>query len=387
MSTSPPSSQKADVRPISFVLDDQATGAPPVSVNLAIRPEDLTRSDSSRVAVQQTLGGAWGDNFGPGIPTITISGHTGWRRNDNSTDDLDGEGRFTQLYQQVFTGWHTLRKVAVQYGQDPDGVQLVFADALDNFAVVVAPLNFTLRRSRSRPLLFQYQISMVVLDQNIDQAAYLQFGGASADLLSKQALGLDSLSASIDELAGYITNIQNFLDRTIAAPVKAFMFQTQRLFESVKTAIAAGNNVAGTLINVAGMAAQAGINIFRTAAAVSSLTSTVRARLMQVAGAYTNIFCVLKNALNQQIYYPDYTPLFGSSNCSSTSGGRPISVLSGQNPFYSVFPVQQASPFSLTSAAQTNLRVLASSDTVLAPMTTAQLGSAVSAVNEGMAVA
>lgn len=382
--TSPPSSQKADFRPISFVLDDQTAGGQPVSVNLAIRPEDLTRSDPSRLNVQQTLGGAWGDNFGPGIPQITISGTTGWRR--GVSDGLDGSERFTQLYEQVYSGWHKRRKDAIAAGLDPDKVQLVFADALDNFAVVVAPNNFVLRRSRSRPLLFQYQIAMTVLDQNVDQAAYLQFGGNQIDAAIQQAAGLDSLTDSINGLTSTIQSISSAIDATLVAPVQSFMNQTARLYGAVRGAISAGIGVAGQLISVAQMTARAGINIFRTFAAVASIPTQAKALLMQVVGAYSNIWCVLRNALNQQIYYPDYSPLFGSSNCSSTSGGRPISILSNENPFYSAVPTQQPLPVQISQSAQNNLSVLASNDPVLSPMSTSSIGSALMQVTNGMAV-
>lgn len=381
---SPPSSQKADFRPISFVLDDQTTGSPPVSVNLAIRPEDLTRSDPSRLNVQQTLGGAWGDNFGTGLQQITISGITGWRR--GASDGLDGSERFAQLYEQVYTGWHKHRADATAAGKDPDKVQLVFADALDNFAVVVAPNNFVLRRSRSRPLLFQYQIAMTVLDKNIDLAAYLQPASNPLDAAIKQSTGLDSLTDSINSLTSTIQSISSAIDASLVAPVQAFMDQTARLYGSVRGAIAAGTGIAGQLISVAQMTARAGINIFRTFAAVASIPTQAKALLMQVVGAYTNIWCVLRNALNQQIYYPDYAPMFGASNCSSTSGGRPISILSGQNPFYSVVPTTEPLPVQISQTAQNNLSVLAANDPVLAPMSTASIGSTLTQVTGGMAV-
>src|SRR3546814_6347174 len=193
MNRAPPASQKADVRPISFMLDDLAFGTPPTSVDLAIRPEDLTRGDPSRMDVQQTLGGAWADNFGPGIPTINISGHTGWRRLVGSIGD--GEARFQNLKSTVFDQWHLKRRDAVQAGRDPDLVQLVFSDALDGFTVVVAPMNFTLRRSKSRPLLYQYPIPLTVLDQNVNQTSFLSHIGL--DDGPPEPPGRDSLTASI----------------------------------------------------------------------------------------------------------------------------------------------------------------------------------------------
>ena len=69
-----PPSQK--FRRIGFAL----TGpGPDVRYDFVIRPEELTRQEASRLAVQQTLGGAWVDSFGRNLSSITIAGHTGWR--------------------------------------------------------------------------------------------------------------------------------------------------------------------------------------------------------------------------------------------------------------------------------------------------------------------
>lgn len=388
MQPRPPQTQKAEARPISFVLDDTTSGAAPVSVSLVIRPEDLTRTDSSRIATHQTLGGAWVDNFGPGLPALTISGHTGWRRRVAGDDEQDGLERFQHLYEHVFTKWHERRADAIRAGQDPDRVRLVYADALDQFAVVVAPISFTLRRSKSRPLLCQYQIAMTVVSQDIDEIAYLQFGGgqpASADDL--EASGLDSLAASIDEIAEHLRDVQSFIDRELVAPVRDFLTKTIRLYNAVSDAVRAADGIAASLIGVARMTAAAGMNIFRTIGAVTNLPSHIRGRLMQVSSAYSNIFCVLRNALHQQEYYPDYNPLFGASNCSSTAGGRPISPLSGVNPFYLYAPSTRQLPVTIAGDAQSSLQAMASSDVVLAPMSRTSLVGSLVAISNGMSVA
>lgn len=390
MATSPPQSQKAEARPISFVLDDQsAPGAAPVGLTLVVRPEDLTRTDPSRMNVQQTLGGAWADNFGPGLSTISISGHTGWSRRIVGGNELDGGERFLQLREQVFTRWHEARRAAARDGTDPDLVRLIFADSLNQFAGIVAPISFTLRRSKSRPLLCQYQIALTVLSFDIDQNPLAHQSTGLVGPIDNRALeqsGLDSLIASIDKITAYARDISTYIDRTFAAPVRAFMDQTARLYRHVNAAIVAVDDIAGSLISVARLTAQAGVNIFRTIKAIGSFPEQARARLMQVASAYSNIFCVLNNAVNQQEYYPDYNPLFGSANCSSTSGGSPLSPLSGVNPWFLYTPDNRALPVTVDTSAQTSLRMLASSDVVLAPMTGPALGAAISTATAGISV-
>src|ERR1019366_2426807 len=118
----PPSSQKAGDCPISFLLWDTANSpSTKVRATLNIRPEELTRTDVSRVTVQQTLGGAWADDFGPGLAQINISGHTGWRGNRSG----DGAALFTALKANVFDNWHAQRNKAVKAGKDPKDVTLL----------------------------------------------------------------------------------------------------------------------------------------------------------------------------------------------------------------------------------------------------------------------
>jgi hypothetical protein len=109
---------------------------------------------------------------------------------------------------------------------------------------------------------------------------------------------------------------------------------------------------------------------------------------MGLASAFTNIGCLLKNALTGQNVYQDYTPLFGASNCSSTAGGSPISAYSQKNAFESIAPMSASAPgpVALTPAAQASLSELAHMDPVLAPYTPAQLAAAVKAANDGMTV-
>lgn len=378
----PPATQKAGQRPISFLLDGFGS---PSFVDLVIRPEDLVRTDPSRLNVQQTLGGAWADNFGPGISQITISGHTGWRRTEGNGED--GIGRFLTLKETVFTEWHQRRDSIAKSGLNPDGVRLVFSDALDDFAAVVAPMSFTLRRSRSRPLLAQYQLAMMVLGD-----AEVIFGtpkGRSTvrdpDLLEQ--LGLESLSASVDRITAQLNNVHSFVDGTLAAPVRAFMAQTAKLYGSVRGLISAGSGIVGSVISIAQMTAQAGVNLFRTLAAIQSIPQTIKSSLMSMASAYSNIACVLNNAVRQQIHYQDYSDLYGASNCSSTAGGRPISSIGGENPFYKVVPTAGPSPVSVSQPAHAALTSMANTDTSLAPMSTANLGAAMSTIAGGFAVA
>lgn len=355
------------------------------AVSLYIRPEDLTRTDPARTNVHQTLGGAWADNFGIGLRTITISGHTGWKvgSSPKNNEQRDGIGRFIELYENVFKQWHERRQAAINEGKNPDDVKLIFADQLDEFSFVVAPQNFTLRRSKSRPLLCQYQIVLTVLSERLDDVR----DGDAPTPEERERTGLDSMLASVRELADHARDIKDHIDGKVVTPVRKFMDRTVEVYETVSDAVRAADDIADSLITVAQTTAAAGANIFRTIGIVFELPTYAKARVMEVASAYTNIFCVMRNALRSRSFYPDYTPLFGASNCSSTAGGDPISPLAGTNPFYIYAPNSPQLPIQMSEQAQASLQALATTDVVLSPMTEAELTAALFDVAEGMVVA
>jgi hypothetical protein len=388
-STQPaPSSQQSGVRPISFVLVDNSNPSGSIlasnTLTLYVRPEDLTRSDTSRLSVQQTLGSTvWADNFGEGVPTINISGHTGWRRPDDpSLGSDDGVDRFKKLRDQVFTNWHARRKVAIQNGKDPDAtVQLQFADQLDSIAAVVAPMSFVLRRSRARPLLMQYQISMIVTQDNIAQASVAQSAGnltnSVATLTTAQQLsaGLASLTSSINDITSLTSLVGTFVDGSIASQIAQFMAQTVAVLNAVIDGFNSAAGLTNSLISTAQLTVDCGVNIFRSLASVGGLPQFSKAPLMEIGGAYSNALCVLANVFPAQPTFPAYQPLYGSSNCSSTNGGSPPSVFAGLNPFQFTNPQQVPDAVVSSTQATQAMRTMASTDVVLSPPSIATIGN------------
>lgn len=376
MNLSPASTQKSEDRPISFILDDQLGGALQ-SIDFFIRPEELTRTHPSRVSVNQTLGGAWIDSFGEGLETTTISGTLGWR---TGPDGLDGGARLLAMREQTYDQWHSRRATAISVGSDPNQVQLLFVDTLNDYARVIVPQVFEIRRSKSRPLLANYRISFVAVSK-----AQIELSTSIAGLLGADpsGFGLDSLFGSIDKINGAINSVTKFVDQTILAPVQSFMRLTSKVLTSVHSVIQSGSTLAGSLVNVASSLTQSGMNIFRTFAAVAGIPSTVKSLFMGVASAFSNSFCILHNALRSLPTYEDYNNLFGASNCSSTSGGTPPSQYANANPFFSVAP-QSSGSIGVSQPASISLGVLAKSDVSFTPLSTLAIGGALSNINAGV---
>lgn len=356
-----PSTQKS--RPIGFALDDSSAPDAFYKIqNLVIRPEDLTRIDTSRNAVNQTLGGAFADVWGAGLPTISIAGHTGWRGDANR----DGMQIFSDLRDLVMTQYLLRREAAAATGRNPGEVKLIFVDVLDDFAFQVVPTAFVLRRSKSRPLLCQYQISMQVVSDDLDDDKFRFIGevGAPDAGIESMADSLSQMDRAMKDLGWIGKNFPSFSVALIGAVAK-----TQQILNEVMKVKGAIDSAMRPLFRVADLATQAVRNIARAAATVVGLPMAVKAQLQQLANAFHNCYCILRNVFKVRDALPDYSALYGASTCSSTSGGAPLSPLRNVNAFELMAPAQSV-PY-VTSNGLTALMSAAKSDPVLRPMSVA----------------
>lgn len=385
------SSQKVDVRPVSFLLDDGAAGVV-ITRNLFIRPEDLLISDSSRVTVTQTLGGAFADDAGMGLVQIQLSGTTGWR---TDAQFKDGIQRFKDVHGAVFEEWHKRRAAAVANKKDPGLVRLIFSDKLDDRVYTCIPMKFDLKRNKQSPLLVRYQIQLTAIGPGILPAKPAKAG---LDVLppflkTKIAAALDSLKAGVKAVKEGVAKANAFIQKNLLGPVNDFVKQTEAVMGAVQEAITQvkdGLNsvlsVPNQLLEVATQVAVAGKNLFQTFSAIADLPGAIKAEFMKVAAAYNNFFCLLKNAFKRRPTYETFENLYGASNCSSTAGGRPLSPLAEQNPFSKLFK-PDPSPVSVTSGAQAALKSIGSADPVMGGVSLNSVGSDLKEIVKGVLVA
>lgn len=392
----PPTSQKADVRPISFLLVDPTNPqviAQTTTITLAIRPEDLTRTDPSRITVQQTLGTPYMDNFGPGVSSIVINGHTGWHRSQEGVNTPDGMERWFNFRDQVFNNWHARKQNALKAGRDPDQVQLIFADKLDKIVCVVATASLVLRRNKARSLLYQYQMNMIVLDDDINPP----LNSATPQLITNspsdlQQAALESSNISISRLNQFAHNMVASLPPVVsqlAAGAAKYATTAATLYGHINSAIVAAKQPGTSLLTLGRISAGAGASFFQTIAGIIPDTFG-KAFAMQVAAEFTNIRCLLStNAFNTQLFYEDYSALYGSSNCSSTNGGSPPSVyaVTDSNPFLDVVPTTPLPPATVSTASLQSMQALAANDPVLSPFNVSQLNGYMTSINQGFSVA
>lgn len=386
-----PTDQRVGVRPIAFLLQNGLGFSNPIT--LKIRPEDLTRTEPSRVSVHQTLGrsvSGWADDFGEGLPALTISGTTGWRTSAASGED--GAMAFELLNQMIAHDYHSLRQMAIDVGTDPAQVKLLFVDMLDNFTWNVTPTSFVLRRSKSRPLLFQYNIQLQALATDIDNPLMVvPFSGSIPAGLTALGGAIGKLASFADKIKGWVAQAVAFKDKLlapIAGAVATFTSMAHQVFgivqgvvSSVKNAI---SSTANSLIGIAKDIASVGVGIYRTLSSIASIPGHLKAALGRVAGAFNEVVCIFSNSLRPRKTYNNYDGLYGASNCSSTTGGRPSSLYADSNAF-SLMQIERG-PVAITSSAYSSISSLSRGDPVLAPIPLADLGRHVNEINNGVRI-
>jgi hypothetical protein len=388
-SPSAPSSQKAADRPISFTLQDTSKGSDPLLVvPLYIRPEELTVNKPSRMMAHQTFGGTggWVDSFGQGIPTLNISGTTGWRPDENGDDSLM---RLLRLHSVVFARWHALRAAKTLAGLDPDAIKLIFSDSMDSISWVVAPQSFVLKRDKRRPLLSQFQISLTYIDQYVAGSS----SSGSSLLGSLSALGLDSIVASLNTAADFLSNIAGGVASalgTAVSAVKSFVKTVTTVAGAVMKVIKAGLSIVNTitygLVTMARDLTRAASSVFAVFSAIASIPSYVKAQFMKVRSAFTNMFCVFSNCFKQSKLLQDFSGVYGSSCCSSTSGGTPLSAYLNSNTFAQIQAAGGTTQLQTTTECANSISTLKNIDPVTNPPGTQMIMGHLVNVNNGLVV-
>lgn len=361
--------QRAGTCPIAFIIE-----VGPKSIYgplyLPIRPEDLTINQPSRVAVHQSLGrdiAGWADNFGEGLPTINISGHTGWRQSRYL--QMDGAEAFSVLQSFLTENYHDARQNAINSGADPASIRLLFIDTLNDNAFVVEPTQFVLKRNKSRPLLRMYNISLQVIGyasySNVVKVKPINgYAGNGVVALKRSIATLAGLTPIVlptigGTLGGALSElVGGFLDfaNGVLGDVVDFVSQLEDL------ATSEANGLIGFASDIAGV----GLNLFRAMSAVRALPTSVTAEFSRVSSAFNEMVCIFQNSLKPRPVYSSYSGLYGASNCSSTTGGSPPSPYANLNVFELITASNGA--ISVSSAATASIAALRAMDPVLAPL-------------------
>lgn len=127
-----------------------------------VRPEVFDSSRQSRSTYTPTFGGGFVDSFGIAPGTITLSGTTGW----NNPEGFAGVPALLAL-KSLFYEYHARRERTAKEGGDPNSVKLYYIDTLNMEACTVLQEEFTFRKSRQRPLLWDYRIRFRIIEDHV----------------------------------------------------------------------------------------------------------------------------------------------------------------------------------------------------------------------------
>ncbi|HEY0205068.1 MAG TPA: hypothetical protein VGC15_13075 [Acetobacteraceae bacterium] len=331
-------------RQIGFYLTGGA--GLPVKFDLAIRPEDLTVTEPSRLVVQQTLGGAWCDSYDRGLVSIALSGTLGWR----GSFLLSGEDAFAQLRQTVLVEWHQRRQDAIDAGTDPSDVTLTFIDTLDDVTYVVAPQQFVLRRSKSSPLLMRYQIRLLAVSDADAPIGLLDEISKALSNPLRWLAGVTGLGGTLSSLGGYLATAQSYL-ATGKALYGQFTSAVSGYVSTVVGVLDAVQDVASTsrglftgadaqLLALASSITRAGANALSAMSPNDDLPDFLILPALRLPAVLRDAECNMANSFSTGQQYTTYEDLMGASTCSSTGGGDPISFYTATqlNPFETIFP-------------------------------------------------
>lgn len=256
----------------AFTLELRRPGEDPAYLTLPINPQSLTITHPSRNLAQQTLAGQYIEAWGPGLPSITLEGHTGYapRTAIEGVEELDGFQAFRTLLDMLKLYDEATRRqlnVVVKPGGDLAQIFLHYWEEDEHWEVVPTGSD-ALRRSRSAdsPLLFRYQLSLIAVAP----------ATVSGDLA--MLLGLPSLDNLLGDLTKDWGAVGAFLGKvggaasSAAKAAKGYADKAKGMLAKVKKAVQTGTKLVNAL-----------------AAPIRALVKEGRALLAQLSGVFRSV--------------------------------------------------------------------------------------------------
>ncbi len=226
-------------------------------VTLFVNPEEFTMTEPYRITVTPTKGGAFVDNFGQGIKTITIKGVTGYKERDIGGTKISGQKHFLYL-RGLFRAWANRVEVEGSWYH-----RLYFYNWQDEDQYEVVINNFTLLRSTGRPLLYQYNIQLTCIKEISARASYREYTVTDetrmdellADSKKRPPLILNKINSglfTLDSLINGLVDMSGFSTGTQAwskwiAKGKEFYNTVNRTYETIESLITSTHDLANDI--------------------------------------------------------------------------------------------------------------------------------------------
>lgn len=176
-------------------------GGPYNNLQLPANPDQDIQQDI-RVSTTQTLYGVYFDDYGLGIPMLTLSGDSAWSSPKGMYNGLPINGYQTvqHLYQDILQRYFQLE----QNKSNPQDAELLIFDYTTNSAWSVKPVppGMTLSRNKSSPMTYAYTLRLAIIRDLIKDPSSPDF--AHNDPVKTLVVGTTSTpasSASINQAA------------------------------------------------------------------------------------------------------------------------------------------------------------------------------------------
>jgi phage baseplate assembly protein W/LysM repeat protein len=275
-----------------------------------INPEEFNFSRPERVRVVQTLGFPFVDEYGLGLPTINMRGTTGWHL--RSSIGMDGYEAYKALRQDIHDRFYTLRAEKLELGIDPDTIQLRLYNNVDDSAFIVVPTEFRLLRSKSRPLLYQYDLNFIVIR---DLTKYWR-DTSEADTL------VDWLKALLDGRIDILDEAINALYE-IAPGLKNLVDATKKFIQTARAVLTIAGRTSAIVAKALRDIAQFGddaLNLVRDSQAfINDLGLPIVNAVNTLITVYNEIKCYLSKGIKEH-WLPDFSGIYGTTDCAATRG-------------------------------------------------------------------
>ncbi len=314
-----PPSHPQDGRGVYFLLfqNGRFQGAPVAKFVLPINPEDFNYERQERVNVFQTIGNPFADEFGMGLPRINIRGVTGWRTQVST--GMDGYAAYKQLQQKIIDQYFQLREGNVKAAKDPDLVRLILLNCVDDLAFDVIPGRCRLLRNKQRPLLYQYDLNFIVL-QDLTSNPQVQMIMDPLGYTLNWATSFLSHLPVLSNVVGYCEEIYN----DAVGGVGLFCTAMSTFLSSTCSAIGLLTTGAGAVANLlCGIIASldTGFTTIKESVGFQSLDLGTMVAVNHLYSMNNELNCYLNRGTTSDFVYPDFSRLYGASAAGSIFSG------------------------------------------------------------------
>ena len=321
---SSPSHKQQGKRVLIYLYEEKGFANPTVIYTFPVNPEEFQVTRQDRTQVYQTLGDPFIDDLGIGLPTLSIRGTTGWRTRPGLSGE-DGYASFKKLNEEVFKGYHNKRALKAAASKDPDDIQIVVFNEIDDLAYRVVPISFELLRNRTQPLLYQYNMQLRVI-QDLNNLIESFEAQSSMDELSINANWDSALLSRIDgklgetiewindEIIGPAKDIYKNTLEPVVDDIEGFMTGVGTVLNTVDEGIGV---VASVINSVTTSCGNLFTKIMNTGEYIADIPIDIYIALNHVNSTFHEMKCYVEKGLKEQ-WFADYRSLQGVTDCALT---------------------------------------------------------------------